>query len=361
MNMNEVAGLIFSNLHDRSIPELTGNRTMGAIPFFGGYRMVDFPLSAMAQAGIRNVSIIAHHNFESLVNHVGSGAEWGIPVDKGGVKLISPFMTAYAKNGGERYSSRLETLKSVCDNIERMKEKYIVMCDCDCAFNLDLHEMIDYHVKRNADITVNAESGFRADFDGRIEELDVSPSAAFDLNVNLWVVSRDYLVGTVKNAVSRGLSDMTADVIGRNLTKDKFYVFKPEGEVFRIKSLSDYYRLNMRMLGDSELCGKLLTNIKSRRSQYYPTRIGEKARIVSSVVSEACEINGELENCIVFRGVKVESGAVVKNSILFPGVVISENARLDFVVADKNTGVREGNSLAGCRILPFFIGPRKIF
>ena len=74
--MNNVAGIIFSNLHDRSIPELTAKRTMGAIPFGGGYRMVDFPLSAMANAGIRNISVIAHHNYESLVEHIGNGADY---------------------------------------------------------------------------------------------------------------------------------------------------------------------------------------------------------------------------------------------------------------------------------------------
>ncbi|MBQ7293724.1 MAG: glucose-1-phosphate adenylyltransferase subunit GlgD, partial [Clostridia bacterium] len=115
--MNSVAGIIFTNLHDRSIPELTKKRTMGAIPFGGIYRMVDFPLSAMANVGIRNISVIAHHNYESLVEHIGSGADWGIPTDMGGVKIISPYMTAYAKSNNEMYNSRLETLKSICNVI----------------------------------------------------------------------------------------------------------------------------------------------------------------------------------------------------------------------------------------------------
>ena len=91
-----------------------------------------------------------------------------------------------------------------------------------------------------------------------------------------------------------------------------------------------------------------------------PTEIGAEASVSSSMICDGCEINGTLENCIVFRDVKVEKGATVKNSILFPGVRIAENAKLDFVIADKNTNIREENALAGCKMLPYFIGPRKI-
>lgn len=360
ININNVAGVIFSNLHDRSIPELTGNRTMGAIPFCGGYRMVDFPLSVMSNAGIKNISVIAHHNFESLVEHIGSGAEWGIPIDRGGVKMISPYMTAYAKKGDEQYTSRLETLKSICNNLERMKEKYIVMCDCDCALNINLGKMLEAHISNGADITVSTETTLKTDEQGRITELDQSPSAAFDLNVNVWVVNRDYLVGAVKNAVSRGYTDMTRDILGRNVGKDKFYIYHTDVEVLRVKSLSEYFRVNMKLLGDKVLRERLLDGIKSRRNAYIPVKIGDDATISSSFLSEGCEINGTLENCIVFRGVRVEKGAVVKNSILFPDVAVAENARLDFVIAEKNTSVKEGNALSGCRILPYFIGPRKI-
>ena len=322
--------------------------------------MVDFPLSVMSNAGIRNISVIAHHNFESLVEHIGSGAEWGVPIDRGGVKIISPYMTAYAKKGDEQYTSRLETLKSICNNIERMNEKYIVMCDCDCIFNTDLVKMLDAHVKNSADITVCTEMPLKTDGQGRITEIDQSPAAAFDLNVTLWIVNRDYLVGAVKNAVSRGYTDMTRDIMGKNVNKDRYFAYSAENDTLRVKSLSDYYRVNMKLLGDKELREKLLEGIRSRRNAYLPTKIGTDAVISSSMLSEGSEINGTVENCIVFRGVKVEKGAVVKNSILFPDVVVAENARLDFVIAEKNTSVREGNSLAGCKMLPYFIGPRKI-
>ena len=358
--MNNVAGIIFSNLHDRSIPELTAKRTMGAIPFGGGYRMVDFPLSAMSNAGIRNVSVIAHHNYESLVEHIGSGADFGIPMCNGGVKIISPYMTAYAKNQNELYTSRLESLKSICNNVERMKEKYVVMCDCDCVFNADITQMLEFHVRNNAHVTVNTAQKLSCDENGRINEIDQSPSAAFDLNVNMWVFNRDYLVGIIKNSISRGYCDFAGEIIGQRVKTDRFYAYNFEQEFFRIKSLADYFRVSMKLLADNQMRDSLFDGIKSHNGLYIPTRIGENAKIISSAVSEGCRIDGCVENSIVFGGVVIEKGASVKNSILFPDVKISENAHLDFVIADKNTDIREGNILLGCKILPYFVGKDKI-
>ena len=358
--MNDVAGIIFTNLHDRSIPELTAKRTMGAIPFGGGYRMVDFPLSAMSNAGIRNISVIAHHNYESLVEHIGSGADWGIPTDRGGVKIISPYMTAYAKTSGELYTSRLESLKSICNNIERMKEKYVVICDCDCIFNVDITKMLDFHISVNADVTVNTNKKLSTDKEGRITDIDQSPSSAFELNVNMWVFNRDCLVGLIKNAISRGYSNFTSDIIGKKMLSDRFFEYKFPSEFLRIRSLADYYRISMKILFDSELRQLVTEGVKSRNVGYIPAKIGTTAVISSSMISEGCNIEGSVENSIVFRNVVVEKGAVVKNSILFPNVKISEDAHLDFVIADRNTDVRKGNILAGCKILPYFIGSDKI-
>ena len=357
--MNNVAGIIFSNLHDRSIPELTAKRTMGAIPFGGGYRMVDFPLSSMTKAGIRNINIIAHHNYESLAEHIGSGADWGLPIECGGIKMLSPYMTAYAKKQDESYATRLESLKSICNNIERMKEKYVVMCDCDCVFNMDIHTLLEFHVSKKADLTVCPNEPLETDENGLILHIDQSPSSAFDMNVNMWMFDREYLVSLLKNAAARGLSDFTSDIIGKRLGSDKIFEYDARANFVRIKSLADYFRANMRMLFDPEMA-KLAEGVRGRRAEGLPTRFGTSASVTSSLVSEGCQIDGSVENCVVFKGARVEKDAVVKNSVLFPGVNISSGSKLDFVIADRNAEVREGNTLLGCKMLPYFISSNKI-
>ena len=322
--------------------------------------MVDFPLSAMANAGLKNISVVAHHNYESLIEHIGSGADWGIPTDKGGVKIISPYMTAYAKNNGESYNSRLESLKSICNVVERIKEKYIVMSDCDCVFFADISKMLEFHVESRADITVCTTKKLVSDSDGRITEIDQSPSFAFDLNVNLWIFNRDYLVGCIKNAISREYADFSSDIIGKRLADIRCFEYRFEDEFFRVKSLADYFRINMKLLADDSLRGKISKNIKSRNSRHSSVRMGNYAKVSNSLISDGCHIDGTVENCIVFDGVTVGKEAVVKNSILLSEVNISEYAHLDFVIADRNVDVREGNILVGCKMLPYFIAKDKI-
>ena len=70
------AGLIFSNIHDQSIPQMTATRTMASLPFGGRYRLVDFALSNMVNSGITKVGIVTHNNYRSLMDHIGTGKDW---------------------------------------------------------------------------------------------------------------------------------------------------------------------------------------------------------------------------------------------------------------------------------------------
>ena len=123
----EVAGLIFSNIHTSSIPELTGVRTMASVPFGCRYRLVDFPLSNMVNSGITKIGIITHNNYQSLMDHIGTGKDWDLARRSGGIKILPPFITTYDGNGGRLYTSRLEALMGVTNFISRCTEDYIVL------------------------------------------------------------------------------------------------------------------------------------------------------------------------------------------------------------------------------------------
>ncbi len=149
-----VAGIIFSNLHDRNIAELTRTRTMASIPFLCRYRFIDFPLSNMVNAGIKDIKIITHYNYHSLMEHIGSGKDWDLAIRSGGIKILPPYITAYANNVNALYNSRLEALKSVHYSLQQMKEDYIVLSDCDVVSNIDINELVNTHIKSKADATI---------------------------------------------------------------------------------------------------------------------------------------------------------------------------------------------------------------
>ncbi|MBR4013744.1 MAG: glucose-1-phosphate adenylyltransferase subunit GlgD, partial [Clostridia bacterium] len=150
-----VVGLIFSNIHDSAIPELTTVRTMASVPFGCRYRLIDFPLSNMVNSGITKIGIVAHDNYQSLMDHIGTGKDWDLARRSGGIKILPPFITAYEGTSGSKlYTTRLEALMGVTNFIDRCNEEYLVLSDCDGICNIDLSEVIDAHIANNADLTV---------------------------------------------------------------------------------------------------------------------------------------------------------------------------------------------------------------
>ena len=140
------AGIVFSNIHDDCISELTRVRTMASVPFGGKYRLVDFPLSNMVNSNIYNIKIITHYNYHSLMDHIGSGKEWDLARRNGGVKILPPFITAYANRENSLYTTRLEALQSVSASLDEIEDEYVVMSDCDIICNINLRDIINSHI-----------------------------------------------------------------------------------------------------------------------------------------------------------------------------------------------------------------------
>ena len=132
------AGIIFSNIHDKNITELTRKRTMASIPFACRYRLIDFALSNMVNSGITNIDVIAHYNYHSLMDHIGNGKNWDLARRTGGIKILPPYITAYANVTNNLYNTRLEALKSVIHSISHITEDLVILSDCDVICNLDV-------------------------------------------------------------------------------------------------------------------------------------------------------------------------------------------------------------------------------
>lgn len=150
MREDTVLGIIFSNMHDDTIGELTNIRTMGSVPFGGRYRFIDFPLSNMVNSGITNVGIVTKSNYQSLLDHIGSGREWDLSRKVGGLNILPPSPITHSGI----YRGRLQALAGISDYIESHRSQYVLMVDCDIISNVDYREMIKQHIASGADITV---------------------------------------------------------------------------------------------------------------------------------------------------------------------------------------------------------------
>ena len=369
------AGLIFSNIHDAAIPELTARRTMASIPFAGRYRLIDFALSNMVNSGITKVGVITHYNYQSLLDHIGNGKDWDLARRNGGIKILPPFITAYDNASANRlYSTRLEALMGVMSFINRCTEDVIVLSDCDVICNVDLAAVMAEHEKNDADITLvtaTVHTDLQAldskaevaswDESGRLVDIKEYNGKKGKINVctDIFVVRRTYLQRVVSEAISRGRTSFYKDIIYRNLKKANIFACHYDGFFARVNSLESYFRCSMRLLNPTDrelLFYRRNQPIVTKVRNSVPTRYLPSAKVKNSVIADGCVIEGEVENCILFRGVRVGKGTVVKNSILMQDTYTGENVRLNCVITDKDVVIRDERELCGHETMPFYIG-----
>ncbi len=358
-------GIIFSNIHDENIPELSRQRTMGSIPYGGRYRLIDFALSNFVNSGITTVGVITKNNYQSLMDHLGSGKDWDLARKTGGLILLPPFG---ATNSDGFYRNRLEALKNVTGFLNRRNEDYVVLSDCDGVFRMDFSDVIDYHESKQADITLvcheeTIDSGanyivINADKDGRVTEVrdNASLKGSNKFYINVMVINRPFLLDIINGAVAHGYKSFHEDILQKNTKSLKIYAYDFNGYHVSIDSLSTYFKHNMELLKKSvrdELFGARDIYTKVRDSA--PSKYGSESHVKNSLVSDGCVVEGTVENSILFRGVKVGKGAVVKNSIIMQDSVIGEKVLTDCVITDKNVVIRDNRILAGCDVQPYFI------
>ena len=370
-----VAGLIFSNIHDQSIPEMTRRRTMASIPFGCRYRLVDFALSNMVNSNITNVGIITHYNYQSLMDHVGNGKDWDLARRSGGIKILPPYVTAYENSAASKlYENRLEALMGAVNFINRCGADYIVLSDCDGVLNIDLSEVIEDHVNSGAFMTVVTKkldktfypfeipvSVLKVDGDGRIVDLvDEIPQKGNELiSTNITVVSRADLQSIVAESMARGYKSFHKDIIAKNLKKKVFRSYEYKGFYAVVSSLESYFANSMKLLEDGarrDLFGNADRQIYTKIRNSAPTKYADGAAVKNSLLADGCVIEGEVENCILFRNVHIGKGTVVKNCILLQDTYVGSNVSLNCVITDKNAVIKDGRTLSGHQSMPFFIG-----
>ncbi len=369
-----ILGIIFSNLHDKSIPELTKDRTMASVPFGCRYRLVDFPLSNMVNADINHIGVITHYNYSSLMKHLSTGKEWDLARNYKGLVLLPPFVSGYTGEENTLYSTRLEAIKSIKDFIYDAREEYTVMSDSDVICNIDLKEVIRHHKESRADITVVTKKDFISrgtktthvvatsnSSDNRVTNISKTTEETHGIRnvlMNITVITTQLLKSIIAESIATGDKSFTDDVIKKGLDKYKICEYVYEGSYFCIDSLSAFYNANMSLL-DKKLQNALFheksrpvyTNVHSSA----PTRYCNNASVHNSLIADGCKIDGTVRNSIIFRGVNIGKGCVVENSILFANTQVATGTSLKFIITEKYVNISEGITLSGHIRKPFFI------
>ncbi len=362
-----VMGIIFAN--DATLGPLTNERTMASLPFGGRYRQVDFHLSNMAAAGIHHVGIVTRQNYQSLMNHVGSGEEWGMELEEGGLEFLTP----YAMSATDIYRGKLDALHSVMNFLRYGPEdEYVVMADSAILTNIDLLDVLDAHVKSGKDLTVVTKAGIadgkkqldlalKLDEKGEIRDIavDYVASPEYVASMDIFVLSKKYLRQTVQEFIARNKFHMDRDLVLGQWQEGKLsiHVYQFKGAALYNDTVEEYFRNSLSLINKKvrhDLFGynhPVYTRVRDRVPTYY----GDDSKVADCMVADGCMLGGTVENSILFRNVTVYPGAKVQDCVIMNDAVIGEGAELRYVILDKDVTVRPGAKLTGSPKNPIII------
>ena len=368
-------GIIFPNSYDSLVPELVDERLMASIPFGGRYRMVDFVLSSMVNCGIDNISVLVRSNYHSLMDHLGSGREWDLARKNGGLNIFPP----YSEKNVKVYSGRVDALYSIMDTLKDQKEKYVVMTDTNIAVNFDFKALMKAHAESGADVTMvytkeEIPTGLKENTDmhnlyftlkmedNRVSKiyLNSKDEGVQNLSMNIYIMERELLMDLVNTAFVRGYTYFERDILAAKTDKLNIQGYEYNGYVARVCNMKSYFDENMKLLKDENLDALFSGNpIYTKVRDDNPTRYIAGSKAKNALVADGCVIEGEVENSILFRGVKVAKGAKVKNCVLMQDTVVGENANLEYVITDKNVNITAGKELHGTDSFQVFVDKGK--
>ncbi len=360
-------GIIFPNAHDNLVPELVRRRSMASVPFAGRYRMIDFCLSGMVNGGIENVAVLVKKSYFSLMDHLGNGREWDLARKRGGLSIIPP----YSRISTKIYKGRIEALSDILGYLESQKEKLVIISDCNIASHLDYTSLILQHTKSGADVTMVYEKSeipqqlqgdnqtFTLNDDGRIIDIHFNDyeSGEKNLGMNVLVLDRESLIIMVKSALVRNLTNFERDVLAPRLAHLNVQGYEYTGYSARIYSMQSYFEQSMKLV-DSTNLNELFPEEKpvyTKVRDEAPARFAMDSKVKKCIIADGCSIEGEVENCVLFRGVVINKGAKVKNCVLMQGTVVEENVELSYVVTDKNVTITKDKVLCGDKNYTVFV------
>ncbi len=374
VNSNKSAlGIIFPNSYDAMVPELVNVRLMASIPFGSRYRLIDFILSSMAHCDIANISIMVNNNYHSLMDHLDSGREWDLVRKNGGLHIFPPF----AEKESKPYVGRVGAMASILDFLRDQKEKYVVIADTNVVVNFDFKALIKAHIESGADVTAvyneqelpesllkstSNDKGFYYTMnieDGRVTRMFVNAREPGIQNfcMNIYAIDRELLIDLVNTAFVHGQEFFERDVLLPKLNKLNVQGYKYNGYVARITDMKSYFDENMKLLDDHNLDALFSGSpIYTKIRDDNPTRYIDGAKVQNVMVADGCIIEGEVENSVLFRGVKVAKGAKVKNCILMQGTSIEAGAEAEYLITDKNVTITAGKEMKGTDTFPVYIG-----
>ncbi len=363
--MIDTMAVVLTSNNECDLGELTRFRSVAAIPFAGRYRLIDFALSNMVNSGIVKVGVATDYNYQSLLDHLGSGKPWGLARKTNGLTFLPPFQSS-----SDTGDDRMKLLLSSLHYLKRSQQRYVIIADSNLVCNMTFNKVLEQHRESGAELTVvyteaEKDNGVfvALDKDGNVTDFVANKDVEGRGNklVGYYVFTKDLLVNILERCQMLGKKEFFTDLLGTYFSRGKVASYRFDGYVSQIVDTNSYYKVSMDLM-NSEVRkslfmsdNRILTKVKDKS----PTKYLYNAQVSSSMIADGCTIDGKVENCILFRGVTVNKGATVKDCIIMQNSVISENVRLSCCIIDKDCVILNNRELVGQPNFPIVVGKRR--
>ena len=364
--MRKYQGIIFAYRDEPALRELTANRTAASLPFCGRYRLIDFPLSSLRNAGVLDVGVIMQRDYQSLLDHIGSGKAWDMSRRRGGLRMLPPFGLPQYHNGN--YNGTMEALNAVASYLRDSSAEHVILMLGSVAAHIDLAAAIRKYEESDADALaicmdhtpLGVHHRYLIGEDGFIKGISLYRHGDSEglPSLEAYIFRKDLLLDLMDRCQANHQVLFHKDAISLFLSEGgKFAYYLHEGYANNIRTVDEYYQVSRDMLNSVNRRQMFPAGrpVRAKSHEDVSTYYGEKARSVNSLVGDKCIIEGEIENCILFSGVHVAQGAKLRDCIIMRSCDVGAGSQLSCVIADKACKFAPGTVLTGSPNLPFVV------
>lgn len=370
--MKNVLGVVNLINEQDHLEELTYRRCIASVPFGGRYRLIDFIMSSFVNSGISNVAVFAHTKYRSLMDHLGSGKEWDLDRKRGGLFILPPAVDEIK----EIVKGDLYHFYSHRDYFYRSPEEYVIISRSHMVCNVDFNEVVEHHKATGADITLMYKEETEDELNladcrriltnplGQVKDMQDHTGRlnSGKVSMEIFLMKKELLLDLVETSLAQGYDHFVRDAVMKNVERLKIIGFPYQGYLGVVNTIQSYYHHSMSLLEPSAWRdlfyrpGLIYTKIKDEP----PTRYLQNSNVKNALIANGCIIEGEVENCILFRGVKVKKGAVLRNCIVLQNGEIQENVLVENAILDKDVMIHSGRVLKGAITAPFIAAKKKV-
>lgn len=352
-------GIILAGGNNSRMGALSDKRAIAAMPVAGSYRSIDFTLSNMTNSHIQTVAVLSQYNARSLNEHLNSSKWWNFGRKQGGLFLFTPTVTA---DNSWWYRGTADAMWQNIDFLKKRHEPYVIIASGDCVYKIDFNKVLDYHIDKQANITVvcakcpedddvNRFGVVSMNDDGEITGFEEKPMMAHSniVSTGIYVIRRRTLIELLEQCNREGRYNFVTDILIRYLGMRKIYGYMIDGYWRNIASIDAYYHTNMDFLKPEVREHFFHTEppIYSKAMDLAPAKYNAGSDVHNSLVASGCIINSHIENSVLFKKVFVGNNCVIKNSIILNGAYIGDNVYVENCVVESSETLLSNTSYVG--------------